>query len=259
MIRSLLSHFFVPDEDPEALKIIAADWLVALRDKPIAAVAAARRQWLEEQRRRPTIAEFLRMVEQAEAATGYNPPGGRVLLPHPADPKTGELLPYSELTEPDQWSWHARQRIFREANGFTGPNPCDRNGKWLDPDLDRQARAELAERRRRDRPYSPGPKPPDDVVRPDWRSIRAPDLTEAERALAEAEVAQMRQEIVENLDRMAKRGRAVVGADPNPDEAKRQRSVMRALAEANELRMREELGLVRELSDEEVTERMRHD
>lgn len=124
---------------------MAADWLTALADRSQPAVAEARRRWLSQRRFRPTIAEFLEWVASAESemSRSWHPEGGRILTPIPTEADGTKTSP-SRMSEADRWSWHARIRAFRKRLGFSGPSPVDPEGRFLDPELDRQAEAELA-------------------------------------------------------------------------------------------------------------------
>lgn len=147
MIQTMLGHFYQPDESVEQRSASAADWVAALRKRPLGAVAEARRRWLAERQRRPTIAEFIQWVDAAEAeeSVRYQPEGGRQLLPEPTE-HDGSKTPPSRMTVAELWSWHARIRAFRKRSGLLGPSPVDPEGKFADTWLDSQAEAELAER-----------------------------------------------------------------------------------------------------------------
>jgi len=94
---------------------------------------------------------------------------------------------YARLTLAEKWRWHAYRRVSRKHLGYNGPPPFDPNNEWLDRELLRLAEVAWHARGKGatdDDEYVSTPKPAEDVVRPNWRSIRRSDLTKAELALA---------------------------------------------------------------------------
>jgi len=73
--------------------------------------------------------------------------------------------------------------------GLQLPSPADPMQEWLDADYDREAERVIFAMHGRPKreQYVQPPWAPRDMVRPNWRQIRANDLTDAERAIAERE------------------------------------------------------------------------
>jgi hypothetical protein len=186
LVTTMLEHYFVTDLTEQERKVIMADWQVALEPLPLQAVKEARRRWLETKDKRPTIAQFVRLTGECG---GYSDDDAAArAMPAPEWLGPVRKVPYGELDADERWCWHARMRVSAERLGIEGPDP---EGKWRNTELERQARAELPPLRLKETYVTP-PMPDDpDTVRPDWQSIRAPDLTPAEMRLHEPAAERM--------------------------------------------------------------------
>jgi hypothetical protein len=100
------------------------------------------------------------------------------------------------LSNEDRWCWHAYIYGFRrvQLRQFDKTSPVDGEGHWFNADM-----ADRAERYYRQK-LGIRPKPGDrptaryDTIRPDWPRIPAPELTDAEHAIADPEITQLSRE-----------------------------------------------------------------
>lgn len=192
MITSLMQQFWVNHYDSQTIEIMIGDWMIALKERPLAAIQAARAKWLQDPEtgiRAPKIAEFIALVDDATPLRrGEMGKAPENLVPEPDGKK------FSERTGPEKWSWYARAHAWCEA---TGNEPrFDMRKKFHDEMLVGQAAAELQignrskllDKIRRTRQGEAPAKHlghyPPDAVRDHWRHVPANQLTDAERAIA---------------------------------------------------------------------------
>jgi len=109
----------------------------------------------------------------------------------------------------DLWSWHAYIYAFRRVKlgQFANTSPVDEQGEWHNPGL--VGRAERYYREKLGVKPKPGDRPTAsyDEVRPDWRRIPSPELTDAEHELADPEIARMSAQAQRMIAEIVARGR----------------------------------------------------
>ena len=124
-----------------------------------------------------------------------------------AAPQKGKPPP--ELSIDDLWAWHAYIYAFRRVKLglFLNTSLVDEQGDWYNPNL--IARAERYYREKLGIKPKPSQHPTAryDEVRPDWRRIPSPELTDAEHELADPEIARMSREAQQTIAEIVARGR----------------------------------------------------
>lgn len=110
----------------------------------------------------------------------------------------------------DRWSWYAYDYGFRRIilGDYTKVSPIDTAGAWFDDSLVSAAERFyklMFDRATVKKAYAAPLTVDQDVIRPNWRQIRANDLTDAERAEAAPFIERLSQRLRANLDEIARR------------------------------------------------------